>query len=315
MAGITLLTLGFCLMNAFTFSIMRFAFYWAIFLSIGPSYAQETIPQIVGPGKTFDRNLFGFQQDLIIEGEINADSTCINGNVYVHGVVNGSISVFNGYVRLGPNASMQGDIVCIKGGVSIDKDAQFDGKTIIFFGPTSGQTSALFATPKAKAAGYFGQTLFLFVLVIISFYLFPNQVSEASFELSQGYLQPSIIGFISIAFGFSSLFLSFLLMAIAIGFPLFLILFCGFAVITIFGTVVVFFRLAQYLEAWTRHKVPLVYCIVFVIALAGILIHIPIIGGTVVLLFLIFGTGIVIHTRFGTNKQWFTKKSRYWSAD
>ena len=47
---------------------------------------------------------------------------------------------------------------------------------------------------------------------------------------------------------------------------------------------------------------------------ACLLMAIPFLGYPVVAAFLIFGSGIVMTTRFGTNKQWLTRKARYWGA-
>jgi len=284
-------------------------------LMSAPGFAQATsdLPIRVTPHRSIDGNLYGWGQDIDIEGEVHGDVGAVNGNVTVSGVVEGNVNVLNGNVHLTKTAVIEGNIVCLGGLVTIQPGHRVDGRVLNYF-KSSSPHSGKNRTFKAVTATYFAQCLIMFLLVVILFYIFPNQVSEASFHLSQDLVRPFFIGLIAMTALIFLLFFSLLLMVVVIGLPLLLLLLCAYVVIASFGVVVLVFRTASALREKLREKVSLLLCL-FAIVLATVLIlHIPYLRTILVLGLIILGTGIVIETRFGTNKQWFTRKKRYWSA-
>ena len=270
------------------------------------------IPIRVEQGLIADGNIFGVKQDIIVDGDIDGDLGGINCNLHVKGKVKGNISVLGGSVRIYRDAQLTGNLVCVGGRVDVHEAVDISGKVIHFFDPEKESAIPWLNTIKSQTAAFLGQTLFLFLLVIGVFYIFPNHIHEASFQLSQDQVRPAIIGVVTIAAFFFCIFFSFLLMVVGIGFLLFLIFFGALTVVASYGMVVIFYRLGQYLEVLTKKVLSVVTGILISIVVMGLLARLPYIAPFIYLGFLVFGMGIVIETRFGTNKQWFTRKPRYW---
>lgn len=296
-------------------SQMKFICSLLVFFSVMPNLLAETrIPIRIEEGKTSTDSIFGFNQDIVVEGNIEGDLGGIGCDIHVKGNVSGNISTMGGSILVYRDAIIGGNIIAAGGTVKIHESVQLPGKLVHYLNPEHVQDQPLLGTMKAKMAAYFGQTLFLFLMVILIFYVFPNQVNEASFQLSQDFVRPTIIGFVTLVVFILGLFISFLLMAVAIGFPLFMLFFSAFTVVSIYGAVVVFYRLGQTLERLTKTSLSLVLCIFAASATFVLLLYVPGLRQLLLFLLLIYGMGISIETRFGTNKQWFTRKTRYWSA-
>jgi len=279
--------------------------------------AQEennNLPIRVKQGAEVAGNLFGFLRDVVVDGKLTGDVTALDGDVQVKGTIEGDISVWGGDVRLLPDASVKGNIVCIGGKVDRMPGAKTEGRVHSFLARDQ-KTANPWNTAKSRLSYFFSQSLMMFLLVVLTFYIFPNQINEASFELVQDPIKPAVIGFFTLAAFFAALFLSFLLMVVGIGFPLFLLFACGLMVVVTFGAVVVFYRLGQMLEGLTGNLLSLTSGVLVAVVAFGLIIRIPLVGSLVSFVLLTFGSGIVIATRFGTNKQWFTRRARFWSAN
>lgn len=294
--------------------LMRTAFWPMVLFVSTMALGQASLPIHVGQNKTFDNTLVGFNRDILVEGVVEKGLISIGGNIIVKGTVKGNISALNGSVYVHSTGVVGGNVLCVGGALEVDAGARLDGKRFNYFNPLRAKGAGWQNTLKAKTAIFFAETLMLFLLIILTFYIFPNQINEASFELTQDWVKTVVKGVVTLASFVVAMFLSFLLMVVAVGFPLFLLLFCGFMVVIVFGAVVIFYRLAQTLAAISQGVISLVNAILVVVIVLGFLLHLPLIGPALLLVFLILGSGVVIDTRFGTNKQWFTKKSRYWSA-
>ncbi len=303
-------------MTVFTTLLKRA--YLLLLLAPGLTMAQQEekttarIPIRIEVDRTSDGNIFGFNQDIIVDGVIDGDLGGINCNIHIKGEVKGNISLLGGSVRIYRDAQITGNLVCVKGRVDIHEAAEMTGKKINFFNPDKESKIPWLNTVKSQSSAFLGQTLFFFLLVIGTFYIFPNQIHEASFQLSQDQVRPAIIGVVTLAIFFFCIFFSFLLMVVGIGFLLFMVFFGGLTVVATYGMVVIFYRLGQFLESLTRSVLSVVTGILIAIVVMGLLTSLPYVNTLIYLGFLIFGTGIVIETRFGTNKQWFTKKPRFY---
>jgi len=278
------------------------------------SSSNRGLPIFVLANKTSEDSVFGYKQDIIIDGLVEEDVGGINCHIHIKGEVLGNVSSIGGSVHVYKGARIEGNLVNLGGEVTVSSEADLGGRLIHYLRPGETRTSRWLGSPKSMTAFYFAQSLFLFLLVIVTFYIFPNQIHEASFELTQDIARPAIFGFIALATLLLGLFISFLLMVIGVGFLLFLLFFCGIMVASGFGLAVIFYLLGQKIEALSKERLSLTLSILLGVLAAGALLHVPFLGGVIALALLIFGVGIVIETRFGTNKQWFTRRSRYWSA-
>lgn len=272
----------------------------------------EALPIIVGKDKTFDDNLFGYRQPVLVEGVVEGDVGAIDGYVTIKGVVKGNVSLLGGSVDLYEGAVVEGNIVSIRGQVKQHTSAQVGGQVLSLFNADA-ENQVKHSVPSFLGF-WFGASLFLFLLMVITFYLFPNQVQDAAFELTQDALRPIIIGTLFNGAFVLALFVSFLLMVVLIGFPLFLLLFSGAFVIMTFGTVIVVFQLAQALQHVLANKLNLAIACLLASLIVTLALMTPYLRIVAILALLLMGSGIVIETRFGTNKNWFTRKKRYWAA-
>jgi hypothetical protein len=273
-----------------------------------------TLPIIVAKDKTFDDHLFGFRQPVLVEGVVEGDVGAIDGFVTIKGTVKGNVSLLGGSVQLYEGAVVEGNIVAIRGEVKRHKEAEVGGDILSLFEVTADSDRASPTTVPLFLGFWLGGTLFVFLLLVITFYLFPNQVQDAAFELTQDVVRPIIIGTLFNAGLILALFFSFLLMVVLVGFPLFLLLFSGAFVIITFGTVVVVFQLAQTLQNTISKQLNLAVAILLASLLVSLMLMLPYLRIIAILALLFMGSGIVIETRFGTNKNWFTRKKRYWAA-
>lgn len=274
----------------------------------------QTLPIIVGKDKTFDDDLFGFRQPILVEGVVEGDLGAIDGYITIKGTVKGNVSLFGGSVQLYEGAVVEGNIVAIRGTVQQHTAAHVGGEVLSLFEANPDQQQKPRQTVQSFLGFWLGASLCLFLLLVATFYLFPNQVQDAAFELTQDLVRPFILGTLFNAGFILALFLSFLLMVVLVGFPLFLLLFSAACVIVTFGTVVVVFQLAQLLQQSLSKNLNLALAILLASLLVSLMLMIPYLRIIAILAMLFVGSGIVIETRFGTNKNWFTRKKRYWAA-
>lgn len=279
-----------------------------------PLWADTKLPIVVSRDKTLDHQLFALGTDVLVEGRVEGNLNAISSKVTIRGAVDGHISVLNGTVILEPGAQVRGSIVCLGGEIRNLHGVEIGGKSVCFFGQETTQATTLPLSGKAMIALFFARTLFLFLSVIAVFYFFPTHVQEASFDLLQDVVRTVAAGIVALAlFGFA-LLASFLLMVIAVGIPLFVLLVCALTVVVIFGQVVVFYRLGQFIEHRGQGRIHTVAALLLGVFLLSLLSEIPWVGVVVPACVLVLGTGAVFLTRFGTNKAWFTGRPRYWSA-
>ncbi|MDJ0838902.1 MAG: polymer-forming cytoskeletal protein [Acidobacteriota bacterium] len=273
---------------------------------------EELLKLRVPLNKTADNDIFGFNNDVEIDGTAEQNVAALSGSVVVKGTVKGNISVLGGSVTV-DGGRVEGSVVCIGGSVVTSNGGSIQGKQINLLRGSPDPTAAL-PTAKSRISFYFAQSLFLYLLIVITFYIFPNQINEAAFDLSQDQVKPAVMGVATMASVTLIMLVSFLLMVVGIGFLIFLLLFCGMMVVTVFGLVVVYYRMGQYIEARTKNFVPEFIGVLIAVLATGLLLYVPIVGSLTAAAITVFAVGIVMATRFGTNKQWFTRKARYWAA-
>ena len=288
---------------------------WCLLATSAALLGQDGLPIHVREGKTFTDTIFVFNQKVIVDGTVEGDLGAIGGDILITGKVVGNVCALNGSVILSEKGRVTGGVVCVSGQIQVPRREQVTGRIINYLNPEKDKGGDSLSSPKARAAVFFGQTCFLFLLIIATFYLFPNQIHEASFQLSHDLVRHVIVGTFTLTLFFGGMLVSFMMMVFGIGFPLFILFFCGLMVTATFGTVVVFFRLGQFLESLSGNRVALVFGLMVVTLLFNLLLLVPLVRSLCLGLLLLFGVGVVIETRFGTNKQWFTRKPRYWSAD
>jgi len=295
-----------------------FSFSIAFFFLLGVLSSAQTaknLPIRVEKGKTYSKQLFAFGRDIVVEGEVADNVGAIFGDVTVRGMVQGNVSVLNGSIFIEPSGEVIGNIVCVGGKIQFPP-SQTHKKVVNIFGPKDDQNqlSSLLGS-RTKMALFCFKTLLLFLCVILLAYAFPGQVREASFQLGQDPGYSALMGIAALALFAFGLFASFLLMVVAIGIPLFLLISGALVAFTVFGQVVVFFWMGQKIRKLLRQTWSTVFSIFLAIVIVGLVGKVPFLGMVLQFLILVFGIGVVLHTRFGTNKEWFTRRTRVLSAD
>lgn len=286
---------------------------WLVLMAALPALAAD-VPVRVLPGVSYENDLFSLGSQVIVEGIVDGDVSAVNGDVHVKGRIAGNVTALNGNVTLYRDAEVMGNLVCIAGEVSRHEESQLSGRLVHHFAPSRVQEAALLQSFNGRMAFVFAQSFVLFLLLIVTYYIFPNQMNEAGFQLTQDLARHFVIGLVTVAAFSTALFFSILLMVVLIGFPLFLLFAGGLTVVGVFGAMVVFHRVAQGLEALSGGLVTTVPASLLTVAGAVLLGQVPYVNQLVFAVCLVSGCGVVIETRFGTNKQWFTKKKRYWGA-
>lgn len=285
-----------------------------VLLAALPVCAQDALPINVGSDKTAKDSLFAYKQKVFVDGTVARNLTAVAGEIHVRGRILGNISALGGTITLYDGAQVNGDILCLGGQIERHSAAQVLGRTTLLFSPQQEANPPFFDSFWADASFCFGLSLALFLLVALCFYCFPNQVNEAAFQLSQDLIRAVVFGVLTWSSLLILYILSFALMVVAIGYPLFLLSLTATVVIGAFGLTVVFYQLGHLIEQLTKGRITLGVGVVASVLAASALSYTPILGPLAFVLIAIFGAGIVIETRFGTNKQWFTRKARYWAA-
>ena len=267
----------------------------------------------VQAGKTLEDDVFSFNKDVYVMGEVQGSVGTISSDIHVSGLVRGNLSVLGGSVTLTSGAVIEGNVVVLGGRLKQVAGATIQGKPIHFFDPDK-QNKAGGLSTKAKLSWFFFLNAICFLLVIAVFYTVPNQVNEAGFELSQDLVRNVIMGGATLGAFLLAFFFSILLMALVVGIILFFIVAVVFTVIQTFGIVVVFYRLAQMLRELGGQRISLVVSTFVAVLVISLLLLVPWVRVAVAVSLMILGSGIVVSTRFGTNKSWFTRKSKFWAA-
>ncbi len=288
---------------------------WFFVLALAlPGHAQDGLPINVGSDKTAKDSLFAYKKQVLLDGTLEKDLTAVASDIQVRGRILGNISALGGKITLYDGAEVKGDILCLGGSIERKPTVQVLGRTTLLFSPEQEATPPFFDSLWSQISFCFGLSLALFLLVALCFYSFPNQVNEAAFQLSQDLIRAVVFGVMTWSALVVLYILSFALMVVAIGYPLFLLALAASVMIGVFGLTVVFYQLGHLLEQLSKGRITqgvgLVASILAVCALG----YVPVLGPLCYLAIAVFGAGIVIETRFGTNKQWFTRKARFWAA-
>ena len=292
---------------------MRFT--WILLWACSFTMAQTgELPIVVEADKSFTSQIFSFGRNVDIAGSVDSDVGAAFADVRISGLVNGDVSVLRGTITLTSSASVTGNLVCVGGRVIQEDGAQIQGESIRLLSASSSQMALPKLAGKALTALFFARTLLVFILVIALFYLFPTQVRQASFDLEHDVTRTTLMGVIALGMFTATLFISFLLMVVAIGVPLFILIGCVLTICDIFGQVVVYVWAGRVIEKRTGGHLSTVSAVFVAVLVVALISLIPWIGTALQAAILVLGTGIVILTRFGTNKTWFTRKVRYWSA-
>jgi hypothetical protein len=271
---------------------------------------------VVEEGETQD-NIISLGGEIRIEGTVTDSVINFGGTIIIEGEVEKTVVGFGSDIILKSTARIQGDVLSLGGTLDKDPGAIIKGDTVYF--STSDEVSKLL---KGGFAGVFGFSVLplliifrlitlviWFILAIILVAIFPKQISFASNQIRTSFWPIFGTGILSIIIFTGLIIFSVFLCFILIGIPILLALAAIGIVIKIFGRVVIFYFLGDWIfKAFGGKQASGLLAVILGLLLFGLLGFIPIIGSLLSFVFSIIGWGVVIRTKFGSTENWFKRK-------
>ena len=271
---------------------------------------------VVEEDKTQD-NVISWGGEIRIEGRVTDTVINFGGTIVVAGQVENTVFGFGSDIILKSTARIEGDVISLGGTLDKYPGATIEGDTI-YFG-TSDEVSEFL---KKGFAGIFGFSLLpiliifklitlviWFILAIILVAIFPKQISFASNQIRTSFWPIFGTGILSIIIFTGLIIFSVFLSFILIGIPILLALVAIGVVIKVFGRVVIFYFLGDWIfKAFGGKQASGLLAVILGLLLFGLLGFIPIIGSLFSFVLSIIGWGVVIRTKFGSMENWFKRK-------
>ena len=271
---------------------------------------------VVEEGEIQD-NIISFGGEIRIEGTVTDSVINFGGTIIIEGEVEKTVVGFGSDIILKSTARIQGDVLSLGGTLDKDPGAIIKGDTVYF--STSDEVSKFF---KEGFAGVFGFSVLplliifrlitlviWFILAIILVAIFPKQISFASNQIRTSFWPIFGTGILSIIIFTGLIIFSVFLCFILIGIPILLALAAIGIVIKIFGRVVIFYFLGDWIfKAFGGKQASGLLAVILGLLLFGLIGFIPIIGSLLSFVFSIIGWGVVIRTKFGSAENWFKRK-------
>jgi hypothetical protein len=271
---------------------------------------------VVEEGETQD-NIISLGGEIRIEGTVTDSVINFGGTIIIEGEVEKTVVGFGSDIILKSTARIQGDVLSLGGTLDKDPGAIIKGDTVYF--STSDEVSKLL---KGGFAGVFGFSVLplliifrlitlviWFILAIILVAIFPKQISFASNQIRTSFWPIFGTGILSIIIFTGLIIFSVFLCFILIGIPILLALAAIGIVIKIFGRVVIFYFLGDWIfKAFGGKQASGLLAVILGLLLFGLLGFIPVIGSLFSFVLSIIGWGVVIRTKFGSAENWFKRK-------
>jgi hypothetical protein len=290
-----------------------------LFFSILPLHGQGIVFKkdiVVEKGEIQD-NVISWGGEIQIEGKVTDSVINFGGTIIIEGEVKNTVIGFGSEIILKSTARIEGDVVSIGGTLDKDPGMIIEGDTIYF--STSEEVSRFL---REGFVGVFGFslipllfiikliTLFVwFILAIILVAIFPKQISYASDQIRTSFWPIFGTGILSIVIFTGLIIFSVFLCFILIGIPILLALIAVGIVIKVFGRVVIFYFMGDWIfKAFGGKKASGLLAVLLGLLLFGLIGFIPVLGSLFSFLLSIIGWGVVIRTKFGSVENWFKRK-------
>jgi hypothetical protein len=290
-----------------------------LFLGLLPVQGQGFVFKkdiVVKEGETQD-NVISWGGEIRIEGKVNDSVINFGGTIIIDGEVGETVVGFGSEIILNSTARIQGDVLSLGGTLDKDPAAVIDGDTVYF--STSDEVAKFL---KEGFIGVFGFSLLplllifklitlviWFILAIILVAIFPKQISYASSQIRASFWPVFGTGILSIIIFTGLIIFSVFLSFILIGIPILLALIAVGVIIKIFGRVVVFYFLGDWVfKAFGGKQISGLLAVLLGLFLFSFIGFIPIIGSLFSFVLSIIGWGVAIRTKFGSVENWFKRK-------
>jgi len=271
---------------------------------------------VVEEGETQD-NVISWGGEIRIEGTVTDSVINFGGTIIIEGEVEKTVVGFGSDIILKSTARIQGDVLSLGGTLDKDPGAIIEGDTVYF--STSDEVSKFLKEGFAGVLGFSLLPLLIifklitlviwFILAILLVAIFPKQISFASNQIRTSFWPIFGTGILSIIIFTGLIIFSVFLCFILIGIPILLALAAVGIVIKIFGRVVIFYFLGDWIfKAFGGKQASGLLAVILGLLLFGLLSFIPVIGSLFSFVLSIIGWGVVIRTKFGSAENWFKRK-------
>jgi len=271
---------------------------------------------IVEEGETQD-NVMSWGGEIQIKGNVTDSVINFGGTIIIEGRVGQTIVGFGSEIILKSTARIEGDVISLGGTLDKDPGSIIEGDTIYF--STSDEVARFLKEGMVGILGFSLLPLLLifklitlviwFILAIILVAIFPKQISFASEQIQKSFWPIFGTGILSIVIFTGLIIFSVFLSFILIGIPILLALIAVGIVIKVFGRVVVFYFMGEWIfKAFGGKKASGLFAVLLGLFLFGLIGFIPVIGSVLSFVLSIIGWGVVIRTKFGTMENWFKRK-------
>ncbi|UCE42216.1 MAG: hypothetical protein JSV17_04400 [Candidatus Aminicenantes bacterium] len=271
---------------------------------------------IVEEDETQD-NVISWGGEIRVEGRVTDSVINFGGTIIIAGEVGKTVVGFGSDIILHSTARIEGDVLSLGGILDKDPGAIIKGDTI-YFG-TSDEVSKFLKEGFAGVLGFSLLPLLIifklitlviwFILAIILVAIFPKQISFATNQIRTSFWPIFGTGILSIIIFTGLIIFSVFLCFILIGIPILLALVAIGIVIKIFGRVVIFYFLGDWMfKAFGGKQASGLLAVILGLLLFGLIGFIPVIGSLFSFVLSIIGWGVVIRTKFGSVENWFKRK-------
>lgn len=262
-------------------------------------------------------NVISWGGEIRILGKVTENVINFGGTIIIDGSVGETVVGFGSDIILKSTARIEGDVLSLGGTLDKNPGAIINGDTVYF--STSDEVAKFL---KEGFVGVFGFSLLplliifklitlviWFILAIILVAIFPKQVLFASNQIRTSFWPIVGTGILSIIIFTGLIIFSVFLCFILIGIPILLALIAVGVVIKIFGRVVIFYFLGDWIfKAFGGKQASGLLAVLLGLLLFGLIGFIPIIGSLFSFALSIVGWGVVIRTKFGSVENWLKRK-------
>ena len=299
---------------------MRFPL-WSLGIMICAGLAAaQSRPVVVEQTETARDIVVSISSPVIINGSAEQGVFTAGADLTISGTVQGDVAVIGGKLNLLSNAQVHGNIFLVGSTQHVSPGATIEGKllSIPFLGE---ETHKIFTNPAAFLFSYsydfkfiasrIFASLLLFLLSLATVKIFPAHASYACGRMKQEPGYTAGVGVLGLTGAIVAILVALALCLVLIGLPILFLLILALAAAWIFGMVVVFCTVGEWiLHLLKRKSSSPLWGLILAIGLWTLVKFLPGISLLVHLGATVMALGITLTTRFGTGVPWFQRRRR-----
>jgi hypothetical protein len=299
---------------------MRFPAWPLWILLCGCLASAQSRPVVVEQSETARDIVVSISNPVIIHGSAEQGVFTAGANLTISGTVQGDVAVIGGELNLMGSAQVHGNIFLVGSTQRVNPGAKIEGKllSIPFLGE---ETHKIFTNPAAFLFSYtydfkfiasrIFASLLLFLLSLATVKIFPAHVSYACGRMKQEPGYTAGMGVLGLTGTMVAVLVALALCLVLIGLPILLLVILALALAWIFGMVVLFYTVGEWILRLLKRKTPSpLWGLILAIGLWTLVKFFPGVSLLVHLGATVMALGITLTTRFGTGIPWFQRRRR-----